>query len=678
MSPRVPPLLLAVPLLGISWLLPASGLGLWLRLAAATLVLLLPGRLVARALGLGGAAAALGWSTGLVAAALAFTFAVHGSLDLTLALVLTAGALALPFSLARRWAAPRRERETWIPGGRGLVVLAGLALGGALWWVEGVVHGDTLFHLGRIRKLDAFDALSLRAVDEFRDGGLHPGYAFPLWHAWLGLVAKLGAVDPTAVVLHESSVLAPLALLLAFEMGIAVFRSAWLGAATMLAQVAMIALAPGHGGAYASLEVPGTAARQLFVPAALALFFLLVRRPSRALLLSLAVVSMDLAFVHPSYALFLAIPLVGFVAARALLARADLRVGVAALGAFGLPMGLVFLWLEPLVGETRSHNPSLRETASLLQHYAGDLVIHSTSRYALAPEVVVRTGPVAIAGLVLMPLAALAARRRWSALVLGGGVLVLALELWPLVFPRFADVVSLSQARRAAGFVPFAFVFAGAAAVLSRLVGPLLLPLALAAGIALQLAFPGDFGIRSAHTGPGVVAWVALWGGLAALALGAVLVRRGGGRLDRRGPVAALATVLFVLPVAVHGFASWTPEVAHDPGALTPGLVRFLRDDVPERDVVFADLGTSYRISAYAPVYVAAAPPSHVADTRANRLRARRSAVVRFFSHGADLAIPRQWHAGWLVLTTREPVAAVERQGLRPVYRDGRYVVFRL
>ena len=52
-------LLPALPLLGIARLLPEHGFGLWLRLAAATLVLLLPGRLVARALGRRGPAAAL-------------------------------------------------------------------------------------------------------------------------------------------------------------------------------------------------------------------------------------------------------------------------------------------------------------------------------------------------------------------------------------------------------------------------------------------------------------------------------------------------------------------------------------------------------------------------------------------------------------------------------------------
>jgi hypothetical protein len=36
-------LLLALPVLGVAWLLPEHGFGLWLRLAAATLVLLAVG-----------------------------------------------------------------------------------------------------------------------------------------------------------------------------------------------------------------------------------------------------------------------------------------------------------------------------------------------------------------------------------------------------------------------------------------------------------------------------------------------------------------------------------------------------------------------------------------------------------------------------------------------------------
>ena len=65
------------------------------------------------------------------------------------------------------------------------------------------------------------------------DGGLHPGYAFPLWHAFLALVAKVSGVDPTDVVVHEAAVLAPLAFLVVYEAGAVVFRSRWLGVATL-------------------------------------------------------------------------------------------------------------------------------------------------------------------------------------------------------------------------------------------------------------------------------------------------------------------------------------------------------------------------------------------------------------------------------------------------------------
>ena len=633
---------------------------LWIRLAFATAVLLAPGVLVARALGRRGVAAAFAWSVALVAGALALTFAVHSSLWLTLGLVLGAGAVAAPFAL-------RPVRGGRLPGA-GVVTLAGLALGGALWFIEGVLHGDALFHLGRVRKLDDFGGLSLRAVDEFKDGGLHPGYAFPLWHGWLALVAKVAGVDPSAVVLHEPSLLAPLALLLAYEAGRAVFDSTTLGFAAMVAQVCLIAFAPGDGGAYTTLDGPGTVARQLLVPAAIVLFFAFVRGPSWRAGLTLAALGMDLAFVHPTYSLFLAIPLVGYVVVRA---REDLRRNVIALVAYGAPALLVFAWLKPIVDETLSHNPSPAEKASQLRHYANDLVVHSQSSYHLAAGMVSRSGAIAVAGLVLVPLAGLAGRRRWSAFVLGATVIVLGLELWDVLFPHFSDAVSLSQSRRAAGFVPFAFALAGGAAVASRFIGWAVVPVALAAGIVLQLEYPGDFG-RTFHASPAAPAWIALFGGLAGLVVYAV--RRGSAR---EGPVAAFAVVLFAIPVLVHGFSHWNTSYGKDPSALTPGLVHFLRTDVPKRSVVFADLETSYRISAYAPVYVCNAPPAHVADTKANRPAARRADVIRFLRTGS-LAIPRRYDAQWLVLRRGEPVARVEAQGARPVYRDARFIVFKL
>ncbi len=671
----------AAALLGISRLTPETGFGLWLRLAAATTVVLLPGILVARCLGQRSAAASFASSVTLVGAGLALTFAVGGSLDVTLAFVLGAGALAFAWSWTGRQVPPTR-----LPGtarfARGYLALAGLALGAGIWFVQGAFTGDVFFHLGRVRKLDTLGSLSLHDVGEFAHGGLHPGYAFPLWHAWLALVARLAGVDPAGVASHESSLLVPFALVLFFEMGWAIFRSTGLAVAVVLGQVAIKAFAPGHGGVYPFLWEPSTVATQLLVPASVALFFHFVRRPTRPVAIMLAAASGSLALVHPTYALFLAIPLGGFVIARTLLTRgADLRNGILGFVVFGLPMTLAFLWLEPIVNQTIPVSPGPKQLAENLYHYRHDLVgWHSLTRYSLAPGRIDRNGSVAVAALLLVPLALLARRRRWSALVLGGSVAVLGIELWPLVFPHFSDAVSLSQSRRASGFIPFAVALAGGAAIVSRFSRTLALVGGLACGIWLQVAYAGDFGLHAPRTEPAWVPWIALYGGIAALVIGAGLawVRRrppSGPRL--RGITAALAVFLFVLPVFVHGFSHWTPGTKQDRDALTRGLVRFLQRDVPPRSVVFADLATSYRVTAFAPLYVVAVPPTHAANTRPNELSKRRRAVLRFLGH-PDLAIPQAWRARWLVLTRSEPVQAVERQGLRPVYEDKRFIAFRL
>ncbi|HEY1564739.1 MAG TPA: hypothetical protein VGF72_08660, partial [Gaiellaceae bacterium] len=507
----------AAALLGISRLLPETGFGLWVRLAAATLVVLLPGVLVARCLGQRSAAAAFASSVTLVGAGLALTFAVGGSVYVTLAFELGAGALAFAWSLTGRQA-----QEVRLPGAarvmRGLLALGGLGLGAGLWFVQGAFTGDAFFHLGRMRKLDALGSLSLHDVGEFAHGGLHPGYAFPLWHAWLALVAKLAGVDPSGVAAHESSLLVPLALLLAFEMGWAVFRSTGLALAVVFGQVAIKCFAPGHAGVYPFLWEPSTVATQLLVPAAVAFFFLFVRKPTRPVGILLAATAACLALVHPTYALFLAIPLGAFVLARALLTRGtDLRNGLLAFAVFGLPMALAFLWLEPVVQQTIPVSPGPKQLAANLYHYRHDLVRHSLSRYSLQAARIDRNGSIAIAALLLVPLAFFARRRRWSALVLGAAVAVLGTELWPLVFPHFSDAVSLSQSRRLSGFIPFAVALAGGAAVVSRFSRTLAILLGLISGIWLQVVYAGDFGLRARATEPAVPVWIALYGGIAAL-----------------------------------------------------------------------------------------------------------------------------------------------------------------
>jgi hypothetical protein len=660
---RLPPALLALPLFAVSRAVPAEGAGLWLRLVAATLVVLLPGLLAARALRLPGASGGLTWALAAVGLALAVTVLVHASLALTLALTLAAAAAVLPIALRVQ---PRRPAPAEV-----LTALAGLGFGIALWFVEGVLRGDALFHLGRVRKLDAFDALSLHAVDEFRDGGLHPGYAFPVWHAFVALVARLADVDPTAAVLHEASVLAPLAFLVAYEAGAAVFRSRWLGVAVATAQVTLVAVAPGGGGPYTSLALPASVGAQLLTPAIVALVF--SDAPPRTVVASVAVGGCALALIHPTYALFLLIVLCGFVGVRALVAPRRLGRAEAAVAGLGAGAVAVLAALAPVARDAAAQTPSRAEVCRSLERYRTEIVGSCGDGYHLAAEIFSRRGSLAVAALVLVPAAALAAGRRWAALVLGGTVVLAALELLPFLFPRFAAVVSLSQARRAAGFVPLAIALSGGAALLARMLGPAVLPLALGAGIGLHAAYPGDFGARLDPGGAAWPAWVAGAGGAAAIA-GVALARGRRPRVEGRAGLAAVAVALLALPVAVHGFSRWDASHTADAYALSPGLVRFLRERVPPRSVVFSNLETSYRISAYAPVYVAAAPPAHVADTPANAPRRRRRAVIEFGKTG-DLAIPRRFGAEWLVIDRARPHAPVP---LAPAYRDRRYSVFAL
>jgi hypothetical protein len=659
--------LTAPALLGISRLLPPEGFGLGLRLAAATACLLVPGALVARALGASGVAAAFTWTMGALFCATAAMFALHASLWFALGLLGLVVVAALPFA-ARRSA----ELSTWSVA----MLLVGLAAGISLWWVSRY-DGDAFFHLGRVQKLLAFDSLSLRSVDEFRQGGLHPGYAFPLWHAAIALIARLAGVGAPSVFLHVPTVLLPLSFVLTYEAGTILFRSRWAGVATALAQFALLGLAPGHGGSYASLALPATASRVLLLPALLALVFMYIREPSGALLASVAVASTALTLVHPSYSVLLAVGLAGFLVVRAVLdSRHDLPHIGAALAAIAVPAGLVALWLLPIVRETASHNPSHSELRRAFTGYAGELDVFGLHSYRLTPELFGRAGAIAVASLALLPLAVFAHRRMWGAFVLGGMLATLAIGLLPFVFPHFADAISISQARRIIAFSPRPFVLVGGALVLAGFLRWAALPVALAAGIALQLAFPGDFGspYRFEHGGPRLLTWIAFGAALATL-LVAVFAGRLIPEVEGPAPLAAAAVALFLVPVAVHGYSNWTRASTARLG-LPHKLVVAVKAHVPKADTVFSDPLTAYELGAFAPVYVNAAPQSHVADTRANRPTARVRDAQLFFRDGGPLSVPRRYGARWL-LVDRTRVRHADF-ALPRAYKGSRYVLYKL
>ena len=653
--------------------LPPHGLGLVLRLTAASAcVLLVPGGIFVRALSrphtFGVAiAASFAWSLAALAGALALTFALDGTIETTLWLIAGFAGVSLVPALLRAPVHSEESERVTIAG----VAAAATVFAGAVWWTSNSIYGDALFHLGRVRKLETLDLTSLGVVNEFRQGGLHPGYAFPVWHSGVALVARLADVDPTVVMLHLPAILTPLAVVLAYAAGAALFRSYGAGVATAAAQVGLLGFSRAGTGSFDFLALPPTVARALIAPALLALVFSLAAGGRRRQVLSISAASIALALVHPTYAFFAAVPLAGFLLVRVVLAptlwRENLRIA-AALPAVLLPAGLYALWLKPIVDETVSHRPDAAERRRAIAHYAGQIdVWHGLLR--LAPETISRGGAIAVAGLIAIPAAALAGTRRWAAYVLGASLTVLTIVLVPWTFDYFTDVVSVSQARRLAIFLPIPFAVAGAASLLGRyrLAGCLA---AFGSGGLLQLAYPGEFSYFLVVGGPPWPVWLALAGAGVGL-VAAAIVRRG---VAEGAPIWTAAVALsLVAPVALAGLA-YLQRDEPDRLRLTPGLVHALRTKVQPREVVFSDLETSYRIEAYAPVYVSAAPPAHVADTKDNYPYERRDDVIRFL-HSGSLAVPRRYHAQWIVIAKRRFDLHLD---LPKVYSDSRFDLYRV
>ena len=266
--------------------------------------------------------------------------------------------------------------------------------------------------------------------------------------------------------------LAPIAVLVAYEAGWALFRRVGPAVAVVLGARRGAA----HGARTTAARTPRSACRRrprgrCSLPAALALALAYVGRPTRAALASVAAAGLVLAVVHPTYAMFLWLPFAGFLVVRcARRAREDSRIA-AALAALVVPAGAYLVWLLPVVRDTRSHEPGGDELQRAFRQYAAQLdVFVATRATGSRREVFGRAGAVAVAALLFVPLAGLALRagagRRTS---LGGFLAVAAVVLVPRLFVAFSDLASISQSRRAAGFWPFAFSFAGGFVVLAAL-----------------------------------------------------------------------------------------------------------------------------------------------------------------------------------------------------------------
>jgi hypothetical protein len=148
--------------------------------------------------------------------------------------------------------------------------------------------------------------------------------------------------------------------------------------------------------------------------------------------------------------------------------------------------------------------------------------------------------------------------------------------------------------------------------------------------------------------------------------------------LFRRRPTletgAALASAAFLIPVVGGGLLDLRPPPLPEIATLSNGLVRAVRADVPTGATVFSDPETSFRLAAFAPVYIASAPPGHVSDTQKNRPYERARDARRFLRTG-DVDIPNRYSAGYVVVDRER---ARLKLGLPVVYQDERFTLYRI
>jgi hypothetical protein len=350
--------------------------------------------------------------------------------------------------------------------------------------------------------------------------------------------------------------------------------------------------------------------------------FSFVEAGQRRMLFPIGAAALALAVVHPTYALFVAVPLIGFLVVRAVIAREDAgdagRIGIA-LGALVVPAGAYLLWLLPVATDAAAYTPGERQRSQELGYYADRLDVSGDS-FRMDPGLLASGSVAVVAALIAIPLALFAWRARWAAYVLGGAIPVLVLVLVPGLFFRLADLVSLSQALRIRHFLPLAFALAGGALVLATL-------------------------LRR---------WV-------------------------RPEIAAPALVLaLVVPIVALRAAAVERTARPDP--LPDGLVDALGSRSEPRELVVSDPVTSYRLVAYVPVTVLAAPLAHVAQTPADRPYDRLRQLDRLLA--AEDAERRRMLAalgtGWLVVDRRWERGDLSVSGLERVYNDGRFVLFRV
>ena len=653
-------------------LLPNGGPLTAVKLAIGTWgVLILPGAVILRLLGWPASPAAAlpacaAWSVTALAPGFVLMLATGGGVPVVILWLLGVVGAGLLIGRGRPVAMDLRLTPTffWFAAG-----VAGFA---ALMWIGSWNNvGDAVEHIARMRKITDLDPAA-HHLDQLGllppDTGLHPGYAFPLWHATGAAIVWLTGLDETVMFRFWPTALIPFVATAVYNAGRQMFGCRAAGLATCIGYLGAFAFPIGVG-YFSQISYPGYICIFLFWPLIIDRTFTYMREGGREPIWTAAASSFVVSAAHPSYAPFMILLLGAFLVARFIMARDrtdDLRRLAVMLGAVTVPFLLFLIWLFPAADSSAS-------TVSRAGEHFVSLVNMNGSLVSMKADWLTRGGPIVIAALVCIPIAAAAGRTRAAAFIAGTSAAVILILIVPYFFTPFAHVISISQGRRFAFYLPFAFALTGGALVLARfrwfaVAGALL------AGAWLHHVLPGDFKYMLRDPGPGWLAWIAAAGALVAIGLAAtrkVNVRYGNGW--------SLAIVIaFVLPTAAvgaHEIKTYRPE----PARINDNVVAAVNQYVAQDDVILALPKQAYRLSALAPVYIVAAAGGHGGDTTVNHHAERRLDAKTFFDSKdpAELqAILQRWDPQWILVRKDLPYPREFMQQYTPVYEDKVFALY--
>lgn len=661
--------LLAVSLVAIRGLAQVLPTGPCLVLAL-LLTLLVPGLALARALGLDEALEpVLLITTAVPLGCAAWSIALMAALVVQLPLVVVAAAMAVT-SVAALAAKPHGVRLA----GSG-IQLGGTAVGGLLLALaasryETVLHGDALFHAGRVRKLLDLPQLSLSGLSSVWQGSPHAGYVLPVLHAIEAVAIGITGAEPSAAYSSLGPACAVLLPLVTFALGTAAAgRTVGLAVALL---ACWDALARGSLG---TMQQPPTFVFFVLIPAVLALVLAASRsgfdrRTSCALLLSLLAVTL----IHATYA---AVPL-ACLTAVVIVTRHGWRLLLAGLSLTAVIYGVI--WAVALRPGTPQPGPVLASVSVR----AGTTPIVTQAHWMLDQRLDIALGVAAVLPLMLL----YRGRHAVPAAVMAGALVLCSLPGMPALLTA---VFGFGQVKRfPRGGLPWALAAGIALVELAALTGR---RAALVLALVLALA---SIGYQAVDL-EGAVATAAITAvTVAAVVVAVVLSLRGRPlRVEVAAPAAPATVVLLVLALIAGTARAERSQISHDlrdgpaSGKTLPRLpaavIGYFREhDQAPFPVVLAESYIGYQLSGQADIYPVAMPLDRTRGEPRNAPRVRIRAVNIALSAGASAAIRARIFASYHVrfvlvnaATTPRAVAALSADvDLQQVLRDGDWVAF--